>query len=221
MHALGPLAQDKAPSWAAGDGEPSSYRFLDPPDPDQEMVTYDSCQPIHYVVQPGKAPQEVVELTHEAVAQVEEATELDFVYDGTTAEAPGGERELVQPDRYGDRWAPVLIAWSDPKEHPVLKGSPVGEAGNWPDPDQGEGRTTFYVTGEAILDTPEVVRFLDDFGGRAYIRSVVMHELAHVIGLDHVDDTTQLMYESYTGKTSFGAGDLAGLRKLGPGPCAA
>lgn len=46
-----------------------------------------------------------------------------------------------------------------------------------------------------------------------------MHELAHVLGLDHVDDPTQLMHEENTGQFDFGDGDLAGLALLGTGAC--
>lgn len=46
-----------------------------------------------------------------------------------------------------------------------------------------------------------------------------MHELAHVVGLDHVDDPTQLMYAENSGQLDFGAGDRAGLALLGTGEC--
>ena len=48
-----------------------------------------------------------------------------------------------------------------------------------------------------------------------------MHELGHVIGLDHVTDQSQIMYPTVTTKLSvFGAGDLAGLQLLGrPAGC--
>lgn len=46
-----------------------------------------------------------------------------------------------------------------------------------------------------------------------------MHELANVVGLDHVDDPTQLMNPEGTNVTEFAAGDLAGLARLGGGQC--
>ena len=55
--------------------------------------------------------------------------------------------------------------------------------------------------------------------GSRYARAVVMHELAHVVGLDHVDDPTQLMNPEGTDVTEFAAGDLAGLARLGGGQC--
>ena len=47
------------------------------------------------------------------------------------------------------------------------------------------------------------------------------HEFGHLVGLDHVDDPTQLMYPSTSPAVStFGGGDLAGLAALGSGACA-
>ena len=49
--------------------------------------------------------------------------------------------------------------------------------------------------------------------------AVLLHEFGHVFGLDHVDSSGELMYHDNIGRTSFGAGDLEGLRILGHGPC--
>ncbi len=46
-----------------------------------------------------------------------------------------------------------------------------------------------------------------------------MHELAHVVSLDHVNDRNELMFEENTGQTALGPGDRAGLAVLGAGPC--
>jgi hypothetical protein len=46
-----------------------------------------------------------------------------------------------------------------------------------------------------------------------------MHELAHVVGLAHVDDPRELMYADNLGHQAFGPGDLTGLAALGRGRC--
>jgi hypothetical protein len=46
---------------------------------------------------------------------------------------------------------------------------------------------------------------------------VLLHELAHAVGLDHVADATQMMNSTASpgGPTTYGAGDLTGLWQVG------
>ncbi len=66
------------------------------------------------------------------------------------------------------------------------------------------------------LDTPDLV---DGGSGGEVATGVLMHELAHVLGLDHVDDLGELMHPS-SPRSSWGPGDRAGLAALGDAPCA-
>ena len=50
------------------------------------------------------------------------------VSDGVTDEQPAPERPAYQPDRYGDRWAPVLIGFADAAHVPTLEGTIAGVA---------------------------------------------------------------------------------------------
>lgn len=189
-------------------------------------VAWDPCRPIHYVVRPG-GPAGSDLLLRQAIDRVSQATGLRFVDEGPTDEAPGPERRPYQPERYGDRWAPVLIAWSNPDEYPILGGreengssitdvAGVGGASSagW------EGEPTIYVTGTLVLDEPDLTAMLAQRDGWDRVRSVIMHELGHVVGLDHVDDPGQLMHATTVpGVVEFGPGDLQGLAALGRGPC--
>ena len=47
----------------------------------------------------------------------------------------------------------------------------------------------------------------------------LLHELGHLVGLDHVDDPNELMYPRAAERTSYGPGDLKGLALLGAIPC--
>ncbi|MEX5235967.1 hypothetical protein [Kocuria arenosa] len=212
LNVLGPL-QDITRS----DGDPTSYSLIHPPVDGERVVSYDPCQPIRYVVNPGVASDELQQQLNPAVAAVEEATGLDFVYEGITSEEPSMERELRLPEKYGEGWAPVLIAFTDPDEFPVLEGDPAG--GTSPQAVYGHDQEPYYVTGFIVLDTPELAASLQG-DGESRVRGLVMHELAHLVGLDHVNDTTQLMNEGKVYREDFGAGDLAGLERMGSGQCA-
>lgn len=181
-------------------------------------VAYDPCRPVHYVIRPDSAPPGGEELIREAVARIGQVTGLQFVYRGATDEAPGPERELFQPDRYGGRWAPVLIAWETEEANPALAGDVVGEAGSVP-ASLGDGPRVL-LTGTVSLDAPRFAEILRGRGGRSIARSIVLHELGHLMGLGHVDDEQQLMFpEARREVPDFAAGDLTGLAALGAGVC--
>ena len=181
-------------------------------------VAYDPCRPVQYVIRPDSSPPGGEGLIREAVARISQVTGLQFVYRGATDEAPGPDRELFQPDRYGSRWAPVLIAWETEEANPALAEDVVGEAGSVP-ASLGDGPRIF-LTGTVSLDAPRFAEILRGRGGRSIARSIVLHELGHLIGLGHVDDDQQLMFpEARREVPDFAAGDLTGLAVLGAGAC--
>jgi predicted Zn-dependent protease len=60
---------------------------------------------------------------------------------------------------------------------------------------------------------------LSGSGGAAVARAVILHELGHLVGLDHVSDAEQLMFPTANHARDFSDGDLAGLVQLGQGAC--
>lgn len=199
-----------APAPVDADAGPYTFMMVQPGSTDP--VAYDPCRVLAYVVNAEHAPRGGETLVAEAVQAVSEVTGLRFAYEGLTDERPGPERAEHQPDRYGDRWAPILIEWSDATWQPELAGDVAGVGGSTAITTGWKGPAV-YVSGSIVLDTPQVVQM-----PYATARAVVMHELAHVVGLGHVDDATQLMHEQGQA-TAFQPGDLAGLARLGTGPC--
>lgn len=197
------------------------YAFLHAGD-DGKPVTYDPCRPIHYVTRAANSPAAGPELIQAAVAAVSRATGLVFINDGATSEAPSAQHRSYQPTRYGDRWAPVLIAWETSAEEPRFTNKPVGTnimgLGGSEAVSIGNSGYT-YVSGQLELNGPALETMIGR-NGPAQAQGVIEHELGHVVGLDHVQDPTQLMNPSDTaGVTTYQAGDLNGLAILGQGAC--
>jgi len=179
-------------------------------------VTYDPCRPLSYVVNARTAPLGGDILLTDAVETVAQATGLQFQFEGFTDEPATEDRLDFQRARYGDRWAPILIAWSDPGEMPELQGDVTGRGGSVRISARLGGPVA-YVTGGVFLDGPQLGDLLAG-GGAVQARGTVLHELGHLVGLDHIDDPAQLMHP--TGQLGeFQPGDLAGLARLGSGSC--
>jgi hypothetical protein len=181
-------------------------------------VTYDPCRPVHYVLRPDNAPVGGEEAVHAAFARLSEVTGLQFVHDGGSDEATTLDRSIFQPERYGDRWAPVLVAWESEEQNPALAGDTVGQAGSVA-VSLGDGPRVF-VTGTVSLDAGRMPEILDFRDGVETARAIILHELGHLVGLGHVDDGQQLMYpEARRDVPDYAPGDLTGLAVLGAGPC--
>jgi hypothetical protein len=195
-----------------------SYKFYALQSDGKTPVAYDPCRPIHYVIRQQGEPPGTDPIVFTAVERVSQATGLHFVFDGTTSEAPSNQR----PDRlarYGSRWAPVLITWSTPKESSGFsKADVLGFGGS--ESVTGPSGARVLVTGAVTLDSQKLGKILKQPDGEQVVRAVVLHELGHVVGLDHSDAKSQLMFKRIQhGMTDFGAGDLTGLAALGKGGC--
>jgi predicted Zn-dependent protease len=110
----------------------------------------------------------------------------------------------------------VLIAWSNGRAFAPLDGTVdgVGQAVAA----EADPNTWAYASGQVVLDQNKLAPA--QLGDRTVARAVILHELGHLVGLDHTTDPRQLMYsESQFGVTDYGAGDLHGLAVLGTQAC--
>ncbi|MGL4172653.1 MAG: matrixin family metalloprotease [Actinomycetota bacterium] len=184
--------------------------------PNGAPVTYDPCRPLHYVVNTHAMPSGGLDVVRRAIDQVSDASGLRFIEDGQTSETPRDGRPSRQPDLYGDRWAPILIGWTDESRFPQLAGTVAGVGGSIAITPSG-AESTRYVTGQIALDTESFTGYLSS-GQADAAQAVVTHELGHVLGLAHVQDATHLMHHM-AGALTFSPGDLQGLAAVGAGRC--
>jgi len=197
---------------AVGHDRPEEYAFI--ASSDGHPYRWNPCAPIHYVVNFQNAPPGALQDVKVAAARVKAATGIDLVYDGPTDEPPSRDRDAYEPDRYGERWAPVLISWVS-----VVP----GDDSQWSRPGlQFAGLSTplpalrstgVYVSGWIVINAEQIgpsgFDFPDDEG------PVLQHEFGHVIGLGHTSEWGELMNSGGGGMTDWGRGDLEGLTKLG------
>lgn len=183
-----------------------------------EPVRFDPCRAIHYVYNASGQPAGLEAVIQESFATVSAATGLAFVYDGETDEVAAFGRRLFQPERYGEGFAPVIIGWSNEAATPELAGSIMGLGGS-SSVTGAYGDERYLAGGTVVLDATDVSGLVATGPGRALARSVIIHEIAHVVGLAHVSDPTELMNASNTSLTTWGPGDLQGLAIAGAGPC--
>lgn len=209
------------PSTSAGGPIPGTD-FIVPPEPaaaglfkfletnaDGSPIGYPACTEIHYVIHLGRGPAGGQSLIQQALTRMREVSGLHFVFDGFTDRIPQ-EGDRIDVD------APVWIGWAGRHESDswnVMKSTVVGFAGSsWAQSPPGPA---FYRTGRLMLDPDQAQ--LPQFGPGQTWGKILLHELAHLVGLDHVDDDKELMHpvETLDYPSDYGPGDLRGLWELG------
>jgi hypothetical protein len=181
-------------------------------------VRWNPCETITYAVNTLGATSPVRPDLKEALHRVTRATGIGFRSVGITKETfldaylrmryhgVIGKAELILIWVRHDDYRAILRQLHDPRPSIAFAKT---MAGLYTNQDQ-------YFGGIIVVDA-------DATAGRGFDYrydhgAVVLHELGHILGLDHVKDPDQLMYSGRHprfGVTDFGPGDLEGLRHLG------
>ena len=192
---------------------PIDYSFLEARQGGCQPVRFNPCEPIHYVVNAALARPGAVDDLEAAIRLLEQASGLTFVNDGPTDERGELTRQRSQPERYGTRWAPVLVVWDHGERYRMDVSNPAGGIAA---PVDGVS-----VTGILIVNVDTLVEGTfppSGFGPGGSWGRVFLHELGHLVGLGHVARSDQLMFPELgvqRGRAEYHAGDLAGLRLVG------
>jgi hypothetical protein len=105
-----------------------------------------------------------------------------------------------------------VIAWVDPSQTDIAfttDGGPAAAVARpWVPPGEDVIVSAWVAINERDPNPP-------GFGWPGAQGPTIQHELGHVMGLDHVPSTSELMNPSGGHMTDFGQGDLAGLQELG------
>jgi hypothetical protein len=208
---------------------PFTYTFLHVAPDGCTPARFNPCEPVHYIQNGAAAPPFVVENVREAFKRLAQTTGINFVDDGLTDE--NARRGPYVPERYPGRWAPILIVWEHfPAEQTSGQSQILGNTvPNRVDEVVVSARLRFNVDAYNNEETKAPIQ--DGFGppagsgtgpiGRNNITwgRIVLHELAHVVGLGHTREEGSLMYPDAAQQTlrptGFAKSDVTGLRYLG------
>ncbi|MGO4257240.1 matrixin family metalloprotease [Marmoricola sp. RAF53] len=167
---------------------------------------WNPCQPITYRVNPRGGYAGSVGDVRRAFEQVGAATGIRFVYRGTS----NGIAFRGTQDRRAD----ILVSWATPRQVPGLRGPVAGLASS----SYAKLGTGVHenVQGRIALDRTARLRHGFPRSGATSWGQVYLHEIGHVMGLDHVGRRNQVMYPVVgPANHRFGAGDLRRLRQVG------
>ncbi|MBI2705845.1 MAG: matrixin family metalloprotease [Actinobacteria bacterium] len=177
---------------------------------------FNPCKTINYTVNVGAGPRNGLALVQEAVRRVEAATGLRFNYAGPNNSIPQVARRAGGIADLGTAFNPIFIGWATSNETNIwaLEG---GDALGVTSPevltfDSGD---QLFVSGAVVLSPTSGVS--PTFGPGATAGNVLLHELGHLVGLDHVSDQSGLMVPLLSPQSpdGYGPGDRRGLWTLG------
>lgn len=189
------------------------YAFAETQTGSSEPVRWNPCAPITYRINSnGLAGTTTVNRVRAAVAEAASASGIQIVYLGRTSFVPD-DRNTPVPSSVG---ANVVITWA-------YSGSGSRRSALLPAQQLVVGVGDFTATrtnqGFLVARSGFVVfnaaHFFSMSARKQYAGA--LHELGHLLGLDHVTDRAQVMYptlQTYP-PTHYAAGDRLGLRKVG------
>ena len=158
---------------------------------------------IRYEVNQRRMPANGLADLREAMRRVTLATGITFRYRGRTAVVPQGSYG-------GPGLNKIVVAWAPPARSGGLLVDGVGGVG-------GTSRTSSrLLSGYVLMNSDYASKAEPGFGAGQPHGLVLMHELGHVVGLDHATDQKQIMAAgSPLPAAVWGAADLNGLRHVG------
>jgi len=210
-------------------GNPKAYRFrTSGMTPVQPIARWNPCQSIGYRVNLANSTSGALTDVKGAIARVSSATGLRFVYRGTTKVLPGrGTGQYPADTGQYPADTGLVIAWAKPGQSDHIPKGSTGVAGmshmSWSYAKDTKGRRAGQITKASVV-LNSTMKFAGGFGSgptrgwQGTRGQLLMHEIAHSVGLDHprIKDTHEILSPVLSRKPAvWGAGDMNGLRLVG------
>jgi hypothetical protein len=173
------------------------------------------CMPMHWKYNPARQGFDALPAITDAVRSISAATGIEAAYDGVTSEYEGGSADYdpgtVDVD-HPRTW--MLVQWDDPAK-PVTNDAESADSvvlgfGTAGFRRQHPGEPSDFADGGSLT-----FRHSSLLNDPTIFRTTALHELGHVVGLDHVNDQTSLMYPYAEGVTTWNAYDRMALAAVG------
>lgn len=206
-------------------------RAVDPYSGRTVVVRWSPCQvsrtgvvTTHYItyrVNTGGVSSRIT-LVKEALAKVTAASGLRFRYLGTTKYVPhnavihyasGNQYMFDAAQERAATGAELVVAWASKTATNLLTGTEAGSGtASW----SGSGASQLRVV-EAAVVMRTGVRLLSGFRAGASVGTLLLHELGHAVGIEHVSTRSQVMYPTIGSwsPAGYASGDKIGLRLVG------
>lgn len=219
------------PATTPGQAATASYRFFKTADSGAPGAYWNPCSDIEwgidltYARKAGLRGSWEIQRWKSAIAEVSAVMGVRFTYVGQTRTRSDGKEPLGGPElviTYGRESAGGPYGYGR-----TLQGTAAGISGvSWRSM-PGTNRSEVF-RGYVVIDAQEIIGRVTrpdsrpaDQRGQDLVRALYLHEFGHAVGLDHVDDRSQLMFpQLITGvPDTFGPGDRKALKALGSQRC--
>ncbi len=161
--------------------------------PDGSFPRWNPCQNIEVLVNFSGAQPHARTAFANAIEQARAASGLPLVVTEVTSTPTAANGRLI-------------VRWGTVADNSSLTDSVLGIGGFSYTPTQ-------IVRGSVMIRSD--LTFSRSVNGEDMLTGTIAHEIAHALGLAHVNDSTQLMYAFANGRDRYQAGDRAGLALLG------
>jgi hypothetical protein len=214
---------------AGASGEQFSVHSWTDPNGDHHRIRWDPCTTVTYAVNvrkagvSPKARKSALADTREAMRRAAARTGLTFQFVGRTTEIP---KDAAKSWSDRQKAAEIVIAWVDQHRAATRSNLLIPSGGGYV---SGTGGWVWKAwtlksqwelaigRGFVVINSDHNGRYSRGFGSGYTRGALLLHEIGHSLGLDHVGSTSELMYPQMLDRASSGykSGDRTGLKKLG------